>query len=68
MYREYMVNKDSISIKSRINEYSKNIHKMITEYKACHEINRLQGRNLYHQVDKLSKYKANRGISTLEEN
>ena len=72
MYREYLTNKNE-QYKRHINEYNKNIQKLIKEYKehkwltVCNEINQQQGRNYWQHIRKLSGYKRSSLIATLEE-
>ncbi|KAL3286653.1 hypothetical protein HHI36_001152, partial [Cryptolaemus montrouzieri] len=62
MYREYRQN-PSPEIKTGINNYSKEIHKLIHQYRqhswvgTCEEINEMKGRMFYQNISKLSRYK-----------
>ena len=62
MYRAYRNNPDP-KTKTLINDYNKNIHRMIQQYRThkwlhtCSNINQKQGRNFYQEVKKLSRYK-----------
>lgn len=73
MYREYKANINQ-EFKQKINEFNKNIHKMIVQYRthkwleACQEINKQRGKNFYQQINKLTKYKNRHSIPTLEQN
>lgn len=73
MYREYQNNPDPLT-KTQINDYNKNIHRMIQQYRShtwletCTKIKHKQGRNFYQEVKKLSRYKKKSNIPTLEEN
>lgn len=73
IYREYQQNRNQ-DVKRAINDLNKNIHNLINHFKthqwleACQKINKANGRNFYHQVNKLSKYKHRKQIPTIEAN
>lgn len=73
MYREYKSNPNP-DYKTYINNYNKNIHRLIQQYKEskwlniCSEINKEQGRNYWQQIRKLTKYKPTSHIPTIKEN
>lgn len=73
IYREYCRNA-SPNLKQKINEYNKNVQKMIHQYRehtwirACNKINESKGRSFYQETKKLSRYKQYNKIPTLIEN
>ena len=73
MLREYYSRPDP-EIKTKINQFAKNIQKLIFEYKqnlwlsTCNEINQEKGKNFYNKIKKLTRYKASPSIPDLEEN
>lgn len=73
IYRDYCINKDPMH-KRKLNQYNKNIQKMIHQYKehkwisACEKINATKGKSFYKEVNKLSKYKTYNKIPSLIEN
>lgn len=73
IYREYCKNPNP-HFKKELNNYNKNIQRMIQQYRennwiaACNKINELKGKNFYNEVKKLSKYKQFPNIPNLIEN
>lgn len=72
MYREYKLNQNP-DFKTNLNMYSKNIQKLIFQYResqwiqTCNNINSQQGKNYWQQIKKLSKYGTNVKQPQLEE-
>lgn len=73
MYREYKINLNR-EIKTNINKFSKYIKNMIQDYKnnlwleTCKEIQNAQGKNYWHKIKKVCKYKNSKAIPTISEN
>lgn len=70
MYREYR-NSNDPEFKAHINQYNKNIHYLIQQYRehkwteTCKELNTLHGKNFWQQIKKLSRYKPKFNIPEL---
>lgn len=74
LYRHIKQNDNSAELKRQFNVLNKNIHKLISNYKqnkwvkCCDNINRMQGRNYWSEIKKLTKYKTSTSsIPTLEQ-
>lgn len=65
LYREYRQS-GNVELKTEINNYNKNIQKLIQQYKehkwitTCEDINKQQGKNYWSEIKKLAKYKNTR--------
>ena len=73
MYREYLENKNPV-FNRHLNEYNKGIQNMIRQYReskwiaTCNDINQQDGKNYWHQINKVTKYKPLSTIPTLTVN
>lgn len=73
MYRDYLSH-PSEDHKRHINNYNKDIQKLIRQFKennwveTCNEINKHQGKNYWQQIKKLTQFKPHHKLSVLEKN
>lgn len=73
MYREYLRDKNP-EFKRHLNMYNKNIQAMIRQFreylwcKTCSNIEKLKGRNYWHEIKKVSRYKTKTSIPPIEIN